>query len=107
MAERKLPDWAKDDQGDVVWLDDNHAVTWSQFKGETEPSGGVLWHRKTDNEWCCGAWFIREPTWNGKPFRENISIWQLVSKEPLTLSPSFLCHCGHHGFIRDGKWISA
>ncbi len=31
--------------------------------------------------------------------------WELVSLEPLTLSPSLLCRaCGHHGFIRNGRW---
>lgn len=34
--------------------------------------------------------------------------WRLHSEEPLTLSPSLLCpFCGHHGFIRDGLWVSA
>lgn len=34
--------------------------------------------------------------------------WVVESEEPLTLSPSLLCMtCGHHGFIRDGKWIPA
>jgi hypothetical protein len=34
--------------------------------------------------------------------------WQLISEEPLTISPSLLCRaCGHHGFIREGKWVSA
>jgi hypothetical protein len=34
--------------------------------------------------------------------------WHLESEEPLTISPSLLCRaCGHHGFIRDGKWVPA
>lgn len=33
--------------------------------------------------------------------------WTVESWEPLTLSPSLLCHCGNHGFIRDGRWVSA
>jgi hypothetical protein len=33
--------------------------------------------------------------------------WQVESWEPLTLSPSLLCHCGDHGFIRDGHWVSS
>lgn len=34
--------------------------------------------------------------------------WTVLSDEPLTLSPSLLCKlCGHHGFIRDGKWVPA
>ena len=27
-----------------------------------------------------------------------------VSLEPLTLSPSVLCQCGAHGYIRNGQW---
>lgn len=34
--------------------------------------------------------------------------WEVISVEPLTLSPSLLCRaCGSHGFIRDGKWVPA
>lgn len=34
--------------------------------------------------------------------------WTLVSETPLTLTPSLLCRiCGHHGFITDGKWVTA
>lgn len=33
--------------------------------------------------------------------------WTVDSWDPLTLRPSLLCHCGDHGFIRDGKWVSA
>jgi hypothetical protein len=33
--------------------------------------------------------------------------WHVESLEPLTLSPSILCSCGDHGFIRDGRWIPA
>lgn len=32
--------------------------------------------------------------------------WTIESLDPLTVSPSLLCRgCGHHGFIRDGKWV--
>lgn len=34
--------------------------------------------------------------------------WDVQSLEPLTISPSLLCRaCGHHGFIREGKWVPA
>jgi hypothetical protein len=34
--------------------------------------------------------------------------WDVISLEPLTLSPSLACGtCGHHGWIRDGKWVPA
>ena len=39
---------------------------------------------------------------------DTVSSWVVESFEPLTLSPSVLCRtCGHHGFIRQGKWIEA
>ena len=35
--------------------------------------------------------------------------WQLISRDPLTLSPSIHCDpsrggCGMHGFVRDGRY---
>jgi hypothetical protein len=33
--------------------------------------------------------------------------WEVHSWEPLTISPSVLCSCGDHGFIRDGRWVRA
>lgn len=34
--------------------------------------------------------------------------WDLLSEQPLTISPSLLCRtCGNHGFIRSGKWVPA
>lgn len=35
------------------------------------------------------------------------ALWQVQSWEPLTLSPSLLCHCGDHGWIREGRWHAA
>jgi len=34
------------------------------------------------------------------------AVWQLLSRDPLTLQPSILCDCGDHGFITHGRWIS-
>ena len=33
--------------------------------------------------------------------------WTVESWEPLTISPSVLCSCGDHGFIRGGQWVPA
>lgn len=34
--------------------------------------------------------------------------WHVVSREPLTLEPSLRCRaCGHHGYIRAGRWVPA
>ena len=61
-----------------------------------------------------GMWY-EHPCRNGQmspgwiPFKpECPSGWTLVSEKPLTLSPSLLCPmCGHHGFVRDGRWVPA
>ncbi len=48
------------------------------------------------------------PGWIPVAQRQDAHHWQLVSEEPLTVSPSLLCPlCKHHGFIRGGKWIPA
>ena len=33
--------------------------------------------------------------------------WTVESWDPLTISPSVLCSCGDHGFIREGRWVRA
>lgn len=33
--------------------------------------------------------------------------WQVESVDPVTIAPSLLCPCGHHGFIRNGRWEPA
>ena len=35
------------------------------------------------------------------------ALWQMESEDPLTVSPSILCHCGDHGFIQGGVWVLA
>lgn len=33
--------------------------------------------------------------------------WQVEILDPVTISPSLLCPCGHHGFLRNGRWEPA
>jgi hypothetical protein len=33
--------------------------------------------------------------------------WQVEFLDPLTISPSLLCICRDHGFIRNGLWVPA
>jgi hypothetical protein len=33
--------------------------------------------------------------------------WTVESFWPLTLSPSILCGCGFHGFVRQNRWVAA
>lgn len=56
------------------------------------------WHINNDGALCAG--FVAFEAY------ECSEMWQVVSYEPLTLSPSLLCRaCGHHGYIRNGGWV--
>jgi hypothetical protein len=72
------------DLGDGHWLD------W------LDDGGGLLTHTstKTESGYCGGAFQA------GRWFMTG-------TKESPTFSPSFVCHCGDHGFIQNGKWVRA
>jgi hypothetical protein len=63
---------------------------------------GLVTHKTPDGKNCDGAITFDSPiareVFDG-PF------WTVESWDPLTLSPSLLCHCGDHGFIKHGKWV--
>lgn len=57
-----------------------------------------------DGQPCAGmVTFASQTQRKIEPNRQNV--WQVESWEPLTISPSVLCLCGDHGFIRDGRWL--
>lgn len=86
---------------------DNPPISW--FPGATRVDGAdvfialgpspaetIVWH------WCTGA--QPDPRWDGA----FISNHTIVQREPLTITASLACRdCSWHGFITDGKWISA
>ena len=87
-------------------LGDGHWLKWTEFHGVR--CGGIIYHTdsKAEDGICCGSF------WTDKSYNEssgtNHAIWSINGgDEKPTLSPSFLCHCGDHGFIRDGKWVRA
>lgn len=55
--------------------------------------------------YCEGAITLDGPV--QREVRPAGALWQVESWEPLTLSPSLLCACGDHGFIRAGRWVPA
>lgn len=60
------------------------------------------WHRNQRGEWCSGWVPIKTAG------RTDDRYWDLVSEQPLTLSPSLQCTaCPSHGWIRDGAWTDA
>lgn len=78
--------------------------TWDRdiaMTADTAP-GLMEWHwDESTGHWCGGyVGFHNRGDAAGKH--------ELVSADPLTISPSVLCnHCQDHGFIREGKWVTA
>lgn len=95
-------------------IDIGHGVTISFYDARNPAGGEPMYVRAglieehpsatSPTGRCNGAVYFR-----GRPgASEGQPAWEVVSEEPLTLSPSLLCRaCGHHGWIRDGRWVPA
>lgn len=102
MGEREWP--YGESEGWTV-LDQDHLIrpVVETTDGEDQPAGWIEAHRNSDGQWCVGSMFRR-----GARTGEGRAQWDVVSEDPLTLTPSVLCRkCGNHGFIRDGRWVAA
>lgn len=107
-------------------LGDDHYLCWTRWalddlpanrawlgipEGEPLPVverwGAIIRHYRPDGVLCegsitfDGAWQRHTDRTAGK------GLWAVESWEPLTCSPSLLCHCGDHGYIRKGQWVRA
>lgn len=85
-------------------LGHNHVAVLVTPDGDSHPTGMHVEHLTPDGKACTGwiAFDVPEHDWlppEGK--------WQVESWEPLTVSPSLLCNCGDHGFVRSGRWEPA
>lgn len=76
-------------------------ATW--YDSPDVPVGWILSHPNPDGTRCMGsAWLA------GSSFATPGHSWTVEAgtpEKPLTLRPSFRCHCGFHGFVTDGKWV--
>jgi hypothetical protein len=96
--------------GDQELTDIGHGVGiafWYRWPRDEHPEPAGLMEEHPDqrdpSRRCAGS--VR---FKGHGEAPGDTAWEVVSLEPLTLSPSLLCTaCGHHGFIREGKWCPA
>lgn len=75
-----------------------HGVTAKLQRCDGEPDGVEYTHacNGVARAYCIPV----KPAWSNG--------WDILSVDPLTLHPSLACtSCGHHGFIRNGKWVPA
>lgn len=106
----------------TIWHDlgDGHRYALYTYHGE--PAGAHITHPIREGDTIC-EWRTKvglHDVVHGEPntclggIQFDIPVnanaagakWQLVSLEPLHVEPSLACHCGDHGYIRDGKWES-
>jgi hypothetical protein len=84
-------------------IGDGHWIQWTEYEGER--CGGIIRHTdpKAESGMCAGAFFIKSlAAFTNRP------VWQMSGTfECPTLTPSFMCHCGDHGFVRNGRWVRA
>ena len=87
-------------------LGDGHWIDWTSYHGQR--CGGIITHTTTKNEagLCSGSF------WTDSRYHIDCGkqgpVWKMAgTDEKPTFTPSFLCACGDHGFVRDGKWIRA
>lgn len=80
------------------------SLTWSEHNGAKV--GAIISHKKDDapHGVCEGSIWIKG---SPKIFGDH-PVWEMTgTEEAPTFTPSVLCHCGFHGWIREGKWVSA
>lgn len=84
-----------------------HQIAYYTVGDEDDTHVGLIdFHHKPDGSPCSGGSVLFDVPQNSHA--PGHVRWQLISEDPLTLSPSLLCGlCGDHGWIRDGRWVAA
>lgn len=87
----------------VIDLGHDVKIMFTTRQGSNDRIGLIESHRAPDGRECGGSVTFDVSGTEGLPGPR----WTLVSLDPLTISPSILCGCGHHGFVREGAWVPA
>jgi len=87
----------------IQWAPDRRLnPQWADFP-DVERFAAIVYHPRPDT----GAECFGQITFDVPPADKLVpdaARWQVQSWEPLTISPSLLCDCGDHGYIRNGRW---
>jgi hypothetical protein len=79
-------------------------IMFTTRSGSDVPTGLVESHPGIDGAGCEGSVTFDVPEAEGLSGPR----WTLHSLDPLHIEPSILCRrCGHHGWIRNGRWENA
>jgi len=90
---------------DAIDLGRGVTITYTRW-GAHDKVGLLEEHKRPDGTPCEGGVLFDLP--GVREAFPDRALWQVESWDPLTLSPSLLCRrCGHHGWIREGRWVPA
>ena|GEM_PF-2535157 len=87
----------------VFAIGSDEYADWETERGTGRRIGLHTWHWDSQRGQWCGGWLGFTNVEGHLPRSKH----ELVSEDPLTISPSLLCPtCQHHGFIREGRWVA-
>jgi hypothetical protein len=87
-------------------IGDGHRVKFYTSGDDSTPIGLIAFHSNALGALCSGGSVLFDVPANAHA-PDDVR-WQVISLQPLTLSPSLLCLlCGDHGWIREGAWLRA
>lgn len=92
-----------DATADTMDLGQGVTAQWLFWDGQR--AGLVYQHPRPDGRQCEGSIMFDLPETRQAYGPDRL--WAVESWDPLTVSPSLLCGCQHHGFIRNGRWEPA
>lgn len=93
------------DDGPVT--DIGHGVTIRYVRWRQHNPAGVLEEHDRPGGGRCADMILFDLPGVREAFPRR-DVWQVLNLDPLTLSPSLACSaCGHHGWIRSGRWEPA
>jgi hypothetical protein len=98
----------------MAWSPDRELNPQYAHLPDVEKFGAIVGHRLRDGD-ANAACVQRGRCWAAitfsGPVQQEIehgrAVWDVASWDPLTITPSLLCHCGDHGFITGGRWVVA
>ena len=103
--------------GEWIDLGDDHAIQWVSWAPnrdlnpqytdlpDVERYAADVRHLNPQGQPCMGYITIESEV--ARRIGTGSPTWDVLSWDPLTLSPSLLCSCGDHGWIRGGRWVRA
>jgi hypothetical protein len=90
----------------TAWAPDRELNPQHDGVPDVDRFGLLYRHAAPDGSECGGSVTFDSET--ARKIAPKTPKWTVESWEPLTLSPSLLCNgCGHHGWIKNGRWVEA